>query len=346
VYDPLGFVDPAPPATALQGISPTSLVEVAGGSNARISPRGFDDMRIIGEAQQQWAPLRRKYDLFLFHLPQLETDTGSNSMPSPNADLSRTQQAQLSHTSHDARVGGEYHQFASVDEPFLSWDFCLRTADHRLIGSVNRNFAGFAREIFTDTGVYALRMDSAALMEAKEQRHLITHGGESPVAYPKDIPGMTLDQRAVMLAAAVSIDFDYFSRHSSAGGMPIWGPGAGGEATAGGVDGAMVAGVESANQVTATGEAAAIGEPGAGALGMAESAVAEDVGAGALAGHEAMRRGMQSNLDFPVPPPQAQPGVRNETWGQDQNPWWRDGQVTGGEGVGFHGDEDGDSDWF
>jgi hypothetical protein len=29
--------------------------------------------------------------------------------------------------------------------------------------------------------------------------------------------GMTLDERAVMLAAAVSIDFDYFSRHSSMG---------------------------------------------------------------------------------------------------------------------------------
>jgi hypothetical protein len=30
--------------------------------------------------------------------------------------------------------------------------------------------------------------------------------------------GMTLDERAIMLAAAVSIDFDYFSRHSSGHG--------------------------------------------------------------------------------------------------------------------------------
>jgi hypothetical protein len=96
---------------------------------------------------------------------------------------------------------------------------------------------------------------------------------------------MTLDQRAVMLATAVSIDFDYFNRHSSAGGMPIWGPGAGGEATAGDVDGAMVTGVEAANQATATGETAAIGEPDAGAFGMADSAVAGDVGDGTLAGH-------------------------------------------------------------
>lgn len=34
--------------------------------------------------------------------------------------------------------------------------------------------------------------------------------------------GMTLDERAVMLATAVSIDFDYFSRHSGHGGfMPV-----------------------------------------------------------------------------------------------------------------------------
>ena len=33
--------------------------------------------------------------------------------------------------------------------------------------------------------------------------------------------GMTLDERAVMLAAAVSIDFDYFSRHSSMGDVGV-----------------------------------------------------------------------------------------------------------------------------
>lgn len=129
---------------------------------------------------------------------------------------------------------GVYKQFAYVDEPVLSWDFSLLTDDQppRLIGSVNRNFAGFAREIFTDTGVYALRMDAASV--AAEPSHLISNTHQqheyrvplSPAAKETDLKGvgevaagrgMTLDERATMLAAAVSIDFDYFSRHSSMG---------------------------------------------------------------------------------------------------------------------------------
>lgn len=100
------------------------------------------------------------------------------------------------------------------------------------MGSVNRNFAGFGREIFTDTGVYALRMDAASV--SAEPQHLIsnTHmkhdyrvplssgvGGQELQGIGEVAAGrgMTLDERAVMLAAAVSIDFDYFSRHSSMG---------------------------------------------------------------------------------------------------------------------------------
>lgn len=54
--------------------------------------------------------------------------------------------------AENASENVEFAQFAYVDEPFLSWDFSLKSADDRLIGSVNRNFAGFGREIFTDTG--------------------------------------------------------------------------------------------------------------------------------------------------------------------------------------------------
>lgn len=50
-------------------------------------------------------------------------------------------------------------------------------------------------KIFTDTGHYVLRMD----------------------AVEDNARGMTLDERAVTLACAVSIDFDYFSHHSHAG---------------------------------------------------------------------------------------------------------------------------------
>lgn len=151
----------------------------------------------------------------------------------------------------------EFEQFAYVDEPFLSWDFSLLSADSRLIGSVNRNFAGFGREIFTDTGVYALRMDAAGL--AEEPDHLISKtGAKNPLAYDKAVSGMTLDQRAVMLATAVSVDFDYFSRRrgGAMGFMPLWFPG--GEAAA---EGAAVEGT--AAEGAAEGAAAEASEGGA-----------------------------------------------------------------------------------
>lgn len=149
-------------------------------------------------------------------------------------------------------------------------DFSLLTdsTPPSLIGSVNRNFAGFGREIFTDTGVYALRMDAASV--AAEPQHLISNSHkqhsyrvpaavETPestelegVGKPAAGRGMTLDERAVMLAAAVSIDFDYFSRHSSAMGhggfMPIGVFGGGGgehnpsSGAAGGVAGGVMGG--------------------------------------------------------------------------------------------------------
>ncbi|KAI8924343.1 Scramblase-domain-containing protein [Entophlyctis helioformis] len=92
-------------------------------------------------------------------------------------------------------------QFAEIDGEFWTWDFGLRGEQGELLGSVNRNFVGFAREIFTDTGQYAVHMDSVG----HESREL------------------SLDERAVMLATAITIDIDYFSRHSNSHGgiMPI-----------------------------------------------------------------------------------------------------------------------------
>ncbi|KAL1970904.1 hypothetical protein VTN77DRAFT_2738 [Rasamsonia byssochlamydoides] len=372
VYDPLELADAAySPATNLQGASPTSLVAVAGGSNVKVSPLAISDMRVVGEAQQRWAPLRRKYDLFIFHpTPTAETDMGSKRISSD--PLSQPQQSQLLHASGGRNDGGEYHQFAYVDEPFLSWDFSLRSADNRLIGSVNRNFAGFAREIFTDTGVYALRMDAAALAEEREQRHLISQTGQAPTAYTERFTGMTLDQRAVMLATAVSIDFDYFSRHSHSGGfMPLWFPGVGGEATAGGAAGeagaagAGAAGSQAAaaSQAAGAGEAAAVGETGAGTLGragavgsMAEAAASGAAGAGTIAGYEAMRRGLYSDAQTPVPeeqqrqgPPQPPPNASEEVWGESYEDFWGQGGGADRSG-GFENDveeEEGEeNDWF
>ncbi|CAG8437284.1 935_t:CDS:2 [Scutellospora calospora] len=79
-------------------------------------------------------------------------------------------------------------QFALIDAGFLSWDFIMEDEDGDVLGNVTRNFTGFAREIFTDYGQYMLKMNP-------------------------EYKNITLDERAVILAAAISIDFDYFSRH-------------------------------------------------------------------------------------------------------------------------------------
>ncbi|KAJ1957676.1 hypothetical protein IWQ62_005040 [Dispira parvispora] len=92
---------------------------------------------------------------------------------------------------YDLFVRGE--QFARIDGGFLTWDFDLVDEQERRVSSINRNFSGFAREIFTDTGQYVVRLDAA------DGAHR----------------GLTLDERAVALACAVTIDVDYFSRHSN-----------------------------------------------------------------------------------------------------------------------------------
>lgn len=235
IYDPVpeGGYDQLETSTALQGTSASSALNQS--SVAQVSPLPLEEMRVIGEAQQIWAPLRRKYDLFSYR-PLTPSPENSQTPRLESGDKPATGTTALTESAPtDRALSAGMSQFAHISEPFLSWDFTLRAEDASTIGSVNRNFAGFAREIFTDTGVYALRMDSAAQSSALE-----TAQGQEVGRYEREAAGMTLDQRAVMLAAAVSIDFDYFSRHSGAGSggfMPLWFPGMGGGAAEGGAAG-------------------------------------------------------------------------------------------------------------
>ncbi|CAI7626940.1 unnamed protein product [Penicillium glandicola] len=324
VYDPLHETpDASSASTSLQSTTPGSLIEPGTMSSARISPLGLGQMRVIGEAQQQWAPLRRKYNLFTHHQsPNPETDMGTHDLSLSGSGLSRAQQMELVQTS--AQGQGQFNQFAYVDEPFLSWDFSLKSADNQLIGTVNRNFAGFAREIFTDTGVYAMRMDSAAL------------GTETPSS--NKALGMTLDQRAVMLATAVSIDFDYFSRQRSGAFDMMPGFYMGGQAPAGGA----------AAGDAAAGEAGAVGGVAAGGLervgtagGVPNGMVAGATSAGAMAGYEAMHRGNTTDPNTSASEPTARDlrGFQNgsqDSWGEDGS--WGDGEGDIGDG--------GDGDYF
>lgn len=364
VYDALG--DGAGGYTASDALQGTSLA--LNQTGASIASRPLSDMRIIGAAEQEWAPLRRKYNLFLARdIPAETAAPGTPQLTSGDLPLSSSKDLVLADEAN-REVG--MVQFARVDEPFLSWDFNLMSEDQRLIGSVNRNFGGFAREIFTDTGVYALRMDAAGLQAEAQHASSIEQAKSLAASHP----GMTLDQRAVMLATAVSVDFDYFSRHSGSGGMwPMWIPwfGGGGEAAGGAAAGGAAAGAgEAAGAGTAIGAAGETGiasEVGAAARGVG-SAEGWAAGAGTMAGYEAMQRarGQRGEADDASPqaiddpyqsPSDQQAGQGgDDIWGQDQNPWGSNGRDpwggsdgdSGGNSGGGEGGGDGFDfdDWF
>lgn len=102
---------------------------------------------------------------------------------------------------------GMFKQFGKIDSGFLRWEFPVFNKNGLINGAVSRDFSGLFREFLTDTGVYVLRMDPVSFRGVD-----MTEFGQ--------VSGncLTLDEKAVMLANAVSIDFDYFSRHSGAGG--------------------------------------------------------------------------------------------------------------------------------
>ncbi|EXJ91965.1 hypothetical protein A1O3_00515 [Capronia epimyces CBS 606.96] len=297
VYDPL-VVSPSLQTSSSTDLTPSTSTDLT--AMQQLSSLPLEEMRVVGEVESQWAPLRRKYNLFLSHYPVL-SEPGPGGMASKSVDDLSSTQRWLSAQQHEPAGAVEFTQFAAIDEPFLSWDFSLLDEDSRLIGSINRSFRGFAREIFTDTGSYVLRMDAAGLDEEAKQRHTISQTSQTEPAYTEAMGGnggkygLTLDQRALMLATAVNIDYDYFSRHSGGHGFmfPFW-VGGGGEAAgaAGAGEAAGAAGAAGAGDAvggTVIGGAGRAVGSAAGGVGAGEGAIA---GAGTMAGYEAMQRGL------------------------------------------------------
>jgi hypothetical protein len=127
----------------------------------------------------------------------------------------------------------------------LSWDFEMyddnnkyvsnaSTNNQRLIASVNKNLVGIARELFTDANQYVIRMGPAIATQGQEienptadqmkNMRKIETPGESALIVPTydtlDIAGsLTLDKKAIALAAAIAVDFDYFSHTSGRYGI-------------------------------------------------------------------------------------------------------------------------------
>lgn len=81
---------------------------------------------LVGESVQNWHLWRRRYELF----------------------------------QRDPAVGDAFAQFAEIDAPFLSFEFSLKDEAGKVMGGVDRNWVGLGRELFTDTGVYIVRMDT------------------------------------------------------------------------------------------------------------------------------------------------------------------------------------------
>lgn len=195
--------------------------------NSRIMILTPDD-RLIGEVQQEWHLIRRRYNMF----------TIEQSDPEEYARTHSTTTTALTTEKDTTGAGLNRVQFAHIDGGFLALDFDMHDEQGNKMASVNRNFVGFARELFTDSGQYALRFDAAVMQDLQQEQGLgatvssTAEGSTKDLEEAKEIQankderalahlesrgGLTLDQRAIMLACAVSIDFDYFSRHSGNG---------------------------------------------------------------------------------------------------------------------------------
>ena len=85
-----------------------------------------------------------------------------------------------------------YRQFGRIDAPFWSWDFVVRNEYDDAMCYINRQKREALRELFTDQGWYEITFQD-----------------------PKIKAPLTATQRIVALSCATSIDYDYFSGHST-----------------------------------------------------------------------------------------------------------------------------------
>lgn len=109
---------------------------------------------------------------------------------------------------YDLYLGDE--QFAVVENPgFWYWTFTLKGRNGEVLAEIDRDWRGFGFEVFTDAGQYVIRFGSAV---DDPVSHLSEKIQEFEVARP-----LTLLERAVTVALAVSLDNDYFSRHGGWG---------------------------------------------------------------------------------------------------------------------------------
>ncbi|XP_008785041.2 altered inheritance rate of mitochondria protein 25 isoform X2 [Phoenix dactylifera] len=110
---------------------------------------------------------------------------------------------------YDLYLGNK--QFAVVENPgFWDWTFTLKDENDNVLAQINRDWRGLGLELFTDAGQYVIRFGNA-----DSSSGLASVIPELKVARP-----LSLSERAVAVALAVSLDSDYFSRRGG-WGLPV-----------------------------------------------------------------------------------------------------------------------------
>ncbi|KAJ0241740.1 Phospholipid scramblase [Hirschfeldia incana] len=109
---------------------------------------------------------------------------------------------------YDLYLGNE--QFAVVENPgFWNWTFTVKDAEGEVLAQIDRDWRGFGFEILTDAGQYVIRFGKSDAAAKNGPAKMIE---ELLVKRP-----LTLSERAVVVALAISLDNDYFSRHGGWG---------------------------------------------------------------------------------------------------------------------------------
>ncbi|KAF1896811.1 hypothetical protein Lal_00034512 [Lupinus albus] len=109
---------------------------------------------------------------------------------------------------YDLYLGNK--QFAVVENPgFWNWTFTMKDINGEVLAQVDRDWRGFGFEILTDAGQYVIRFGSS---DPSSKIGLASTIEDLEVSRP-----LTLAERAVAVALAISLDNDYFSRHGGWG---------------------------------------------------------------------------------------------------------------------------------
>ncbi|KAI0499701.1 hypothetical protein KFK09_017909 [Dendrobium nobile] len=105
-------------------------------------------------------------------------------------------------------------QFAVVENPGLwNWTFTLKDENDNVLAQIDRDWRGFGFELFTDAGQYVIRFGNA---------YSIPKIGFASAVQELDVKRpLTLSERAVTVALAISLDNDFFSRTGGGWGLPI-----------------------------------------------------------------------------------------------------------------------------